>query len=305
MSARALLAAALLTVTTMTDAAAQPALASSGWRVARPAGGPWPLAPGFYQIEAVHSGRCLVVAGTIPEVPRGGTRVPHLAQATCPAGGPARAFSMGQVQLVPAPGGAYALVPHAGDGCATVARGVVLGAAAIDVLPCDPFAPAPDQAFHVAYQRQAEDGSIVELRTANGECWDVRDASPNAGAELIRHRCTGARNQAFRLRFANVPSSARARAAAQAGGWFVDPVAQTMVSVAETPGVDLPGSDIDSFPVDDFAGCVVPCLANARCRSISLVQRGEHHKTRAYCWLKDAHPSPVANPRVSSARVRP
>jgi hypothetical protein len=88
--------------------------------------------------------------------------------------------------------------------CATVARGVVPGAADIDVHPCDfPVnstswceAGAPDQRFTLVRVGP----SVYEIHDSTGQCWDVRGQSREFKARISRWKCDGQANQRFEFR---------------------------------------------------------------------------------------------------------
>ncbi len=161
---------------------------------------------GLFVLQAAHSDLCLAY------VPDAGLRVAHLEQAPCVEDAPVDVHSaVGRPQI-------FVVVQHgfvgypatirvsAANRCATVARGVVFGPPAIDVLQCGDGAAgicefnADDQGFHFHNVGLADGDDVVEVHTPDEQCWDVRGGDTAAGAEVIRWRCTGADNQRFRLR---------------------------------------------------------------------------------------------------------
>ena len=174
---------ALLFALSSAPVAAQ-ALNPSGEVLVRSGSG-HPVAPGVYRIEAKNSGLCLGVAGV--SVPKTAIREQYLAQISClpntPPQNPPHVFQIGEVEIVAEPGGGYRLIPASAAGCATVARGVVVGPPSIDVLPCD---GAADQRFQLRVLERSDGGVVVEIHTGNGDCVAVREDSPKVGAELIR-----------------------------------------------------------------------------------------------------------------------
>lgn len=265
-----------------------------------------PVAPGVYLATASHSGRCLGVAGiSLGLAP---TRVPFLAQIDCPAAALGATFVVGQLELVADTMGGYSVWPAGAGGCATVARGVILGPASIDVLPCGASRGAPaaaDQRMSLRVIEAGAAGPLVEIRTPNGECWDVRDSSRDVGAELIRYRCNGQANQRFRLTFLNVPTRPSTLASAVAADWYPQRSPPAMISISETHRVNFYGSDYASVRGLGVGGCKARCADELRCRAFSLVRAGVQDPVHTVCWLKDAIPPPNVDPNVVSAIVRP
>jgi hypothetical protein len=63
--------------------------------------------------------------------------------------------------------------------------------------------------------------------------------------------------------------------------------------------VDRPGADFKNFDVDSSAGCESACTGDNTCRSWTFVAKGVQGP-RARCWLKNAIPNPVPNPKTVS-----
>jgi hypothetical protein len=88
--------------------------------------------------------------------------------------------------------------------CATVARGVVSGAADIDARPCGfPAnstswceAGALDQRFTLVRAGP----NVYEIHDSAGQCWDVRGQSREFKAHISRWECDGQANQRFEFR---------------------------------------------------------------------------------------------------------
>lgn len=113
--------------------------------------------------------------------------------------------------IVPDPSGGYSIRnlvngTNGHDGiypqCATVARGVVFGPSAIDMLPCEsqnnnPLMVAADQKF--TFERLGS--GVYKIHTPNNECWDVRDSSLTENAETIRWGCNNNKNQEFLVKY--------------------------------------------------------------------------------------------------------
>jgi hypothetical protein len=261
-----------------------------------------PIAPGAYAIVPGHSGLCLTSANLVLSLPA--TRTPFMTQITCPSA--SGVFSVGQVEVIAQPDGGYALQPAGVSGCATVARGVVFGPAAIDILPCGGLtgrAIDPDQRFTFRVIDPNPAFPAVEIRAPNGECWDVREGSRSPGAELIRFACNNQGNQVFRLRFMGVPTRPGTLAAAEAVNWFAQRSPAAMISVVETPAINFFGADyMPGLAGLTLAQCKARCADDTRCRSMSLV-RDVGAGTR--CWLKSGIPGPNADANVASAVTRP
>ena len=290
----------ILTATMAPPAAAQ-ALNPSGERLVRSGTG-HPVAPGVYRIEAKNSGLCLGVAGV--SLPKAKIREPYLAQIPClpntPPESPPHVFRIGEVEIVAEPHGAYRLIPASSSGCATVARGVVIGPPSIDVLSC---AGADDQRFQLRVLEISDGDPIVEIHANNGECVAVREDATGVGAELIRWACNGHAGESFRLRFVSPPYADRS-VAAQAADWYAARGPAGMISVSETPGVNFYGSDYDSATGLSLNDCKARCADQSQCRAVSFV-RERVQGPATVCWLKNAVPPANADANVSSAIVRP
>lgn len=165
-----------------------------------------PIPSGLYAIQPVHSDLCLAQA------PDAWPRVAHLEQRPCVEGDPAQIFTVVEQGWPPdymATIRVAATGVAAADACATVARGVIFGAPAIDTILCNgrgetacPF-NADDQAFHFRRVGPVTGDDVVgvfEVRAPDEQCWDVRDASTAPGGDLIRWQCHGGSNQHFRFR---------------------------------------------------------------------------------------------------------
>jgi PAN domain-containing protein len=67
------------------------------------------------------------------------------------------------------------------------------------------------------------------------------------------------------------------------------------------PGIDRPGGDYRSFDLGapNAAQCAAACMADGQCAAYTYVNPGVQ-SANARCWLKNAIPSPVANPCCTS-----
>jgi hypothetical protein len=274
--------------------------------------------PGIYRLRALHSPLCL--GRRI-----GGVRIDFLASVICADPLP---VNDSRLMLLPHPAGGLTvrlagLSSEAGTSrrasCATVARDVVLGSPAIDVRPCDFEVPATrwcsagrgDQAFvfrrkspgvFSIHQRRLD---LPEVDPGVGDCWDVRGASREVGAETIRFGCNGEAQQSFEALFVGPIDAPDEAQCVTELGWRE--ARDGLRRAAPVVGVDLPGGDYVAVATPDDQGrnCAVRCADETRCRAFTWVApRGQRNE--ATCWLKDSIPQPrVGSSNVASGVVRP
>ena len=273
--------------------------------------------PGIYQLMAMHSSFCLATD------PGGGARVSFLKSVGC---GDRTIDS--RVMLVPHPSGGVTVRTELGStrvatrrtSCATVARGVVLGTPAIDVRPCEfpdiatspswcsvgvgdqvfRFRPASPNVF-VIRQRDAESPNIDAV---GDQCWDVRGASLDIGAETIRFDCNGGANQLFAARFLAPIDAPEEAGCAAAQGWRDTP--DGLRRIVPVVGIDLRGGDYASDPTENDQGrsCAAKCGGDERCRAFTWAAPGVQGEN-AMCWLKNSVPPPsAAGKEIASGIVR-
>ena len=267
---------------------------------------PHAVAPGVYTLQAVHSGLCLVVAGV--SLPLARTRVPYLAQGACATSGYDGGFIIGEIEIIADAGGAYRLWPAGAPGCATVARGVVLGPPSIDMQACGTGTDGrngDDQIFKLSVVRREGAALVVNVLANNGDCLAVRDGDTHEKAEVIRWSCNSHADQQFRLQYIGRPVSTASRELAQAANGFAQSEPPAMISIIETADVNFYGADIDSTPGLSLSQCKARCADDRRCRALSYVRAGVQDPTRPVCWLKNAIPAANADSNVMSAVVRP
>ena len=270
--------------------------------------------PGIYKLRALHSQLCLAPTAAFG-------RVDFLHTVSCDD-------EAAEVMLLPHPSGGMTVradlthtrVSSRRTRCATVARNVVLGPPAIDVLPCDFEGLGSnrswcavgrfDQVFH--FRRVGRDvfaihDSQTESPDANGvgdQCWDVRGASQDIGAETIRFECNGEAQQAFEVRSIRPIDAPDEAACATAQGWRSTPDGPRRA--VPVVGVDLRGGDYVAEPTanDEGRACAARCADDLRCRAFTWVAPGVQGKD-AMCWLKDTVPAaePAANV-IASGIVR-
>ena len=77
-----------------------------------------------------------------------------------------------------------------------------------------------------------------------------------------------------------------------------------MISISDSPGVNLYGADYASAPGLSLTACKARCADDGQCRAISFVRAGAQGPATV-CWLKNAIPAASADGNVSSAAVRP
>ena len=277
------------------------------------------IPPGLYQLRASQSDKCVGVA------PAWGLAVAHLVLVDCT---PETVLA-----FIPLPdqfnhretgdGSGYTgytirISSMASDRgrythCVTKARGLIIGAPRLDVLPCETGnagsrwreADGTDQ-IHSVWDKGAEPFAIFGEWTggrAGAKCWDVRDSGVAAGTDLLLFECHQRVNQRFELVFVS-PLSDEEMGFMRAQGWRSG--ADGVPRLANfTKGVDLPGSDYDSGPSPNDGGafCAASCAIDARCKSFTWTEPGVGEE-RAMCWLKDSHPTATQHARTASGHVR-
>jgi len=264
-----------------------------------------PYGPALYKLRPLHASWC-------PSLPASQTFV-----RLGPCGG--EAGRLGLFALIPTTSNEFTLRGMTGQDpetgrlmyCATVARNVVIGPARIESLPCDlppgagnwGDAGAHDQRFRLRQVSYHRNYGVYEVVTSTGECWDVRDQSREAGAEIVQFRCNGQGNQRFELRFSgSLPGEESEFLGVR--GWTFDSYG-VLRNVEPVPNVNLPGHDYLSLPTDNDHGvsCAARCAGDDRCRASSWVRPGVQGP-QAMCWLKDAVPDPQINSDTASVILR-
>jgi hypothetical protein len=182
-----------------------------------------PLPPGVYEIKPIHSNLCLT------HDPAAWPRVPHLVQRPCTPDPPDAFPTPQRHHVIPAPGGGYFIQVNAASECATVARGVVIGPASIDVVTCGgsvmSCSVSADQIFTMRFiaagpgQGLSHIGDVYEVRTPNNECWDIQGGSSNSGVDAIRWACNNQTNQRFRFKYIAPLTLPGDLACARRAGW--------------------------------------------------------------------------------------
>lgn len=209
--------------------------------------------------------------------------------------------------------------------CATVARGVLIGAPRLDLEMCDnvnsdwPGTGAPDQRFGLLKQGNGPVYRIVPWQPSlfEADCLAVRDPgaaadytrSLNENVDLVKVGCANPGTD-FELIYigpypASDPKVRTFDRLLNPLDWFR--AEDGWVRLRPVAGVDLPGSTLQSIP-SDIGGernCASLCLADTRCRAFTWYAPSA--SKAAQCVLKADFRQAVAGPltRYSSGIVRP
>jgi hypothetical protein len=243
--------------------------------------------PGDYQFSPVDgSGLCAGFTSSTTTF-----RKDYLSLQPCPlilppgdlSGTPQAAFRT--LAVVPHPDGGHRLTVR--GACATVARGVIFGAPAIDVLPCDQplsqsaaLAGANDQRFILT----AKGAGIVEIRTATGKCVSPHGGPQAIDTQLIETDCNGSRGQLFNMTLAGSVSDQRDVEALTLFGWTrlgeltrsnLNPIAR----IIPNRMMASPTYQTSQTANDDGRSCAIQCLSDPRCKG--------------YNWSKPSAPNPL------------
>ena len=191
--------------------------------------------------------------------------------------------------------------------CATVARGVVLGPARIDLARCDMPRGATsrcsvgeaDQRFW--FRRVGRRTYEVRASVDENECWSVKGNSLGREADIVKWACHEGPDQRFEFEYAG-PLTGENRQCALDAGWVEGPdgLHKPVISRA----TNLPGSDIRPLVAASDAACARACTEEAQCRAFTWVRPGVQG-AEGRCWLKNAIPAPRRDPNTVSGVVRP
>lgn len=285
------------------------------------------LPPGLYRFRSYYQQLNRVSESCLGFVPGAGTEAPRLGLMPC-----SRPEATLAVLSHDGPGN---ILQSPGHGCVTLARGVVLGAARIDVLPCD-YVPgllsaqvsAFDQAWYLNIERSSRWGTNIEQRfgmdwgeafrigqgTGN-KCWEVRP-----GGDVVLNECRhpydvpvtplvpnprrGTRvpgevpTQSFTIEPAG-PLPADLAAQQRELGWEIGPLGRMRRAVG-VPGFDMPGGDIARLPTADDNGftCANQCRQNRDCDAFTWVPPGMQEAS-AICYLKGGPRPPIVRNRAT------
>lgn len=209
--------------------------------------------------------------------------------------------------------------------CATVARGVLIGAPRLDLEMCDnvnsdwPGAGGPDQRFGLLKQGNGPVYRIVPWQPSlfEADCMALRDPgaaadytrSLNENADLVKVGCAN-RGTSFELIYvgpypASDPKIRTFDRLLNPLDWYR--AKDGWVRLRPVAGVDLPGSTIQSIPsaIGGERNCASLCLADTRCRAFTWYAPSTGKG--AQCTLKADFRQAVAGPatRFFSGIVRP
>ncbi len=198
---------------------------SAPLRMAQMRGAPtthWDLKPGYYRIRAMESQMC---AGHKAE---SWPQADHFVLMPCEHTDNLALY----VAIIPsgAVQGAFTIRPYGGPGdtsarmlsCATVARGVIVGAPRVDIHPCDfmgrgatrswCFVGGADQLFWIGYIEQGIHDTGANIGSfkldghgqpePEGHLWDVRDHGRDPGTDILiwgSPNSSSMANEAFEL----------------------------------------------------------------------------------------------------------
>lgn len=187
--------------------------------------------------------------------------------------------------------------------CATVARGVIIGPASIDVRPCgimnnDFFQLPDDQTF--TFEKVASD--VYVIHTANGECWDVRDASTGK-AQIIRWACNGGNHQKFKLTYLgkiNTDNSMRSSLASRQYYELIDGFWRT-VSI---PNIDFTGTPYSNTVSkrDNGQECKRSCENDKKC--VNWTWSNTDPAIEPLCYLRDKYSMPIRSKGTFAGSIR-
>lgn len=168
---------------------------------------------GVYRLQPMHTLTCLGYIGSGSRRHlglMGGCRATPVDQRT-------QDVEHFELTVLPLPTGGAAIQPNTRSDsyCLTVARGVVVGPAALEFEWCGPswggtpgfsaLRPGPSEwrnaHFDQRFRFEPAAGGGYTLRTANLECVDVRNGGSAAGTEAIQWACNGQDNQRFALTY--------------------------------------------------------------------------------------------------------
>lgn len=267
--------------------------------------------PGDYQLSPVSNpSLCMGFTGTSTTV-----RQPYLTLQPCPAiaapsdlsSSPTAAFV--SLVVVPHPDGGHRLTVR--GACATVARGVVFGPPAIDVLPCNVQAsgtPALDGALDQRFTLVSRGPSTFELRTQSGKCVVPQGGPRELGTQLIEADCIGRTDLAFTLTSAGPVMDQRDRDAMALFGWTHIGEASRIVTnptARFVPNRALATPTYTTLTTHNDAGrsCAIACLSDARCKGFNWSKPAS--PTPLLCELKDTLAPTNANAALVTGQVRP
>ncbi|WP_088311292.1 PAN domain-containing protein [Novosphingobium sp. B 225] len=265
------------------------------------------LRPGWYRIRSQLSGLCLTVQPGFDF-----DRNHHFRQYPCTDDGQIAVAQ--RIALLPQRSGTYtlrtnenvmdgrAVVPGTISNCATVARGVVVGPARIDLRGCDlptgngdwAAAGVDDQQFQLvaaggnSFELRPKDTQLVAIFRQPTNCVAVRDANHDSGANMIKWPCNGNGEQRFMFEYLGPIEAGVEEPLLTAQNWAFSPTGQ--VRLVSAPGVLLSGVDFNSFETIDDGGayCMRSCAGDSRCTAWTWSGTGFAGAPKPMCRWKQA-----------------
>lgn len=276
--------------------------------------------PGVYRIRSVLSGHCLAATGDANAFILGDCSVPAELAAT------------NQFAILPHPRGGYTVRLHpyrallggransANEigNCATIARGVVFGAARIEAKPCDidgsewVMAGVIDQRFSIQPISKGSTSyqlSMMEFGDAP-DCWVLRGGSREIRTEVIRWQCANTPDQAWQFEWVGPLLREWEPRLLEQTQWYWTDTGHRNITRAS--GIELLGDSLASFSTISDGGekCSKICTGNPSCNAWTWTAQGYGNSPRAMCHFKGALYRAVNrgssfNSAVASGIVRP
>lgn len=259
--------------------------------------------PGIYTIKSIHSRHCI-----INRVTNVFTLTQALRTHAC------NDYTTAQTAIIPHPNGGYTMrVVYYNHGnnpfdiCYTVARNVVLGPSEITTTNCG----TPQNATSIGFKGLDDQrftfkkviGNTYIINTNNGECWDVRNQSIDAGSEIIRWACTGNANQKFELTYNGSLPENEDTAALSSIGYKSSP-ADGLWRMNYIPNISFTGTPYASFETkkDNGQECARLCLAQSKC--VNWVYNASDPAINPICSLRDSFSSPIRTQGTMGGSIR-
>lgn len=155
--------------------------------------------------------------------------------------------------------------------CATVARGVLLGAPRIDFHSCDVepgrsewrFAGAGDQRFRAV----VKPGGNVTFAIGESNCWALRNGSRDLGTDVLQWECTGGADQVYSLDFVRPLDGGIETSLFPADSWY--PTASGYRWIRGAGGVSFQANPYAQFDTanDNGAYCAKRCAELDQCKA--------------------------------------
>lgn len=266
--------------------------------------------PGDYQVSPIDgAGLCVSFTQSTTTLRKNYLSLqtcPAIAPASDPSGSTSAAFR--SLAVVPHPDGGHRLTVR--GGCATVARGVLFGAPAIDVLTCDrqgTQSAALDGSADQRFVLVSKGANAFEIRTQSGKCIAPQGGPQAADTQMIEAPCNGQRDQIFNFTLAGSVMDQRDVDALALFGWTrlgeltrssLNPVARII------PNRTLAGPAYSSLQTanDDGRSCAILCVREARCKGFNWSKPSA--PTPLLCELKDTLSPTTANASFISGQLR-